>query len=150
MTSPLEKARRARKSVTRAARTYHISKNEVRELRARPCCEICKCPFGPELYPCIDHNHATGKVRGALCHTCNYSVVGFIEQLCNVKPYLAHLVDAAVCYLCKHGSSLNDVLLIWLARPKSEPIPWSPPKAPWHVPLAADDYDAGDSRLGAM
>ncbi len=31
-------------------------------------CALCECPMGR---PVVDHDHATGQVRGILCHPCN-------------------------------------------------------------------------------
>lgn len=49
----------------RARYRYGITDEELDELLELPCA-IC----GKEG-EVIDHNHATGKVRGRLCHSCN-------------------------------------------------------------------------------
>lgn len=47
----------------------------------------------------IDHSHATGRVRGLLCHTCNIAV-GHFEKLCervDVNEVLSYLQPERVC-----------------------------------------------------
>lgn len=64
------------------------------------CCAICSKPIAHGLEPnvkvglkaCVDHCHATGRVRGMLCHYCNRSLA-FLE---------AHK-DAALTYLQKEN-----------------------------------------------
>lgn len=34
-------------------------------------CAVCKRSFGPSRVACIDHDHRTGLIRGALCWRCN-------------------------------------------------------------------------------
>ena len=47
-------------------RIYGVSLSEVCEMQGSSDCAIC----GEEAM-CIDHDHATGLVRGALCRRCN-------------------------------------------------------------------------------
>jgi hypothetical protein len=47
-------------------------------------CEICKNPpsgsrNGIPLSLCVDHDHATGAVRGLLCSNCN-SAIGLLKD----------------------------------------------------------------------
>lgn len=55
------------KVIASLASTYKITKARVRELKSRGC-EICGA-LTPKIN--IDHDHKTGKVRGALCPSCN-------------------------------------------------------------------------------
>lgn len=94
----MSKRKRERKD-TRAQRTkwnlrarYSLSPEQVDAMRAQQggVCAICSGVMHRE---CVDHDHATGKVRGLLCHSCNVKL---------------HALDkwpqreAAVAYLTKH------------------------------------------------
>lgn len=47
------------------------------------CCASCSVPFDDHgKYPCVDHSHTSGKVRGIICHNCNAALglLGDTEQ----------------------------------------------------------------------
>ena len=62
---------------------YGISIQEYDELLASQngCCKICgtDTPNGQGRFV-IDHNHATGEVRGLLCSTCNTGLGNFFDN----------------------------------------------------------------------
>lgn len=58
---------------------YRLSVNEVRRMDAALACEICRLPFGPDRRVHIDHDHATGRVRGTLCRSCN-TALGLVND----------------------------------------------------------------------
>lgn len=49
---------------------YGLTSQQVNDMREAQggLCAICRGTMHRE---CIDHDHATGKVRGLLCHSCN-------------------------------------------------------------------------------
>lgn len=55
-------------------RKYRLTFEEYEELISHPC-SICGTEEKPRV---CDHDHETGKVRGALCVSCNH-LVGYIE-----------------------------------------------------------------------
>lgn len=65
-------------------------------------CAICGSTKwgGRHNTPCVDHDHATGQIRGLLCHSCNL-ILGHAKDNHNV-------LLAATVYL-SHHATLNRV-----------------------------------------
>lgn len=63
-------------------RLFHVQKNS---------CAICDIHQSAlKIALCVDHDHKTGKVRGLLCHKCNYYLVKAhnIETIIKLADYL--------------------------------------------------------------
>lgn len=56
-------------------------------------CQICKVDITKRHY--VDHNHATGEVRGLLCISCNAALGGFKDS--------PEVLQAAIAYLVEKG-----------------------------------------------
>lgn len=73
-------------------RAYGLTRAQFDDLliRSAGCCEICDTQFGEarETKMCIDHDHATGHVRGLLCMKCNLGL-GYIEK--HLSPAMSYL-----------------------------------------------------------
>lgn len=57
-------------------------------------CAICgtKSPGGRGLDVFkVDHDHATGTVRGLLCHGCNTAIGGFAEDVARMEKAIAYI-----------------------------------------------------------
>ena len=89
-------------------RIYGLSEEEALALRQQPC-GVCGVVGGgkSEGLNVIDHHHATGRVRGALCTKHNWGL-GFMDD----DPAV---LRAAAEYLERHGSFGNK-----------ESAPWQP------------------------
>ena len=68
---------------------YNLTKAEVLELLEREGCDICG-KVGPLD---IDHDHATGKVRGTLCRTCNLVLGQFNDNIDRFQNAIEYLKD---------------------------------------------------------
>jgi len=85
------KARLATKR-NRYKKEYNLSLDDLDKLlkSQNNCCLICSIDFSKTRYN-VDHNHITGKVRGALCNSCNRGI-GFLkdnfELLVNAAKYI--------------------------------------------------------------
>jgi hypothetical protein len=103
-------ARRENMRRTYVLRKYGISFQELEDLLQRHSerCAICRRPWTQCVsakrsrydarflqYLCVDHDHATGKVRGLLCNGCNTAIGMFQED--------AARLAAAAEYLARRG-----------------------------------------------
>jgi hypothetical protein len=75
-------------------RKYGITAQQYAEMlrQQNNACALCLVPFN-DKHPMIDHDHATGVVRGLLCTVCNFQL-GWFE-----KPYW-HV--ACIAYLARN------------------------------------------------
>ncbi len=73
-------------------------------------CAICKKHPGETL--CVDHCHATGKVRGLLCRKCN-AAIGFLEDDPRAARAAAAYLEAA---RREHRKDSADTFLLPLDR----------------------------------
>lgn len=69
---------------------YDSTELEVQEVLDKLSCEIC----GSDDKLVVDHDHATNKVRGRLCHGCNVAI-GFLNDDID-------RLQAAVVYLLRN------------------------------------------------
>lgn len=78
----------------RLAAKYNASKELAERMRAATKCEICSKTFSRDSksnFKCYDHDHKTGKLRGALCGSCNF-MLGLAKDDCG-------LLTKAITYL---------------------------------------------------
>jgi len=105
--------RRAHK-LARYCNIYRLSAQQVEVFAAKEHCEICKEKFSFTLLgdkgarrgnrcATLDHNHATGRVRGVICHQCNRQI-GYFENLLS-SGKLAVLGE----YLDERGAVTNNL-----------------------------------------
>lgn len=81
-------------------------------LRQRDCCAGCGEHFGGTT-PVIDHHHETGRVRGLLCHHCNWAVGHAREDRARLYQLAAYLEldrTSPVVYLI--GSLRNENVVV--------------------------------------
>lgn len=69
-------------------KVYRVSKEEATLLASADTCEICK-RSGLQMH--VDHDHATGRVRGVLCQNCNLSLGGFQESIESLEKAIWYL-----------------------------------------------------------
>jgi len=82
------------------AKQYGLTKDDYQRLisRCSGLCEICRCPPVTKVRLVIDHDHATGKVRGLLCDKCNTAIGKLGDSTGSLF--------AAIDYLCRHDSTV--------------------------------------------
>ena len=76
---------------------------EIKIVEQKNKCAICgsEDPHSPWKIFAIDHCHATGKVRGLLCHKCNTGLGQFRDN--------PQLLTKAADYLIKHQAQNAEI-----------------------------------------
>ena len=77
---------------------YGLTLDEYLQLERAQCnaCAICGVAQKGSRHLAVDHHHATGKVRGLLCQTCN-PMIGLAKE----TPWI---LEAAMQYLNRNAS----------------------------------------------
>lgn len=70
-----EQEKKEKAKFRRILRVYGITKEEYDSLNSGSC-PICLRSFDDRVRPVVDHDHATGEIRGILCFYCNHRIVG--------------------------------------------------------------------------
>ena len=79
-------------------RHYNMSLNDYSDMLTSQggVCAICGLPptngQGKILH--VDHDHATGKIRGLLCHGCNTSLGHFQDNVAFLQKAITYLEEA--------------------------------------------------------
>jgi hypothetical protein len=90
------KAYYVRTADDRRAARYGLSADEYRAMFEAQAgvCALCAAPPGAKALH-VDHCHATGKVRGLLCHMCNLAVGLFKDDPAALRKAAAYLERSA-------------------------------------------------------
>jgi hypothetical protein len=85
-------------SWTAVLKTYGLTPEKYKVLLEEQdgVCAICR---NPETFKnkdglrplCVDHDHASGKIRGLLCHSCNVALGHFGEDLGRMEKAMEYL-----------------------------------------------------------
>lgn len=95
----LEKQRQQRATGLPRLKEHGLSCDQYDFLVAEQAraCAICLEPFAAT--PRIDHDHATGEVRGLLCHSCNVALGHFRDNPDNLRRALRYLDTAPLALM---------------------------------------------------
>ncbi len=84
------------------AKALGVSDDQYARLLAAQGGHCALCPTGPKTRRlAVDHDHATGRVRGLLCHRCNRALPTWIT---------AGWLTRATHYLVKNRAATWDIL----------------------------------------
>jgi len=92
---------RAQQRNAKLVKTYGLTDADFERLLAEQGggCAICRRPetkvrLGVPLPLCVDHDHATGAVRGLLCRACNVGLGAFEDNTAALVAAAAYLRGA--------------------------------------------------------
>lgn len=88
-----KRAQRVARAEKRSQKVYGLAPGQYDLLLAAQDgrCAICRIATGKARRLSVDHDHATGEVRGLLCTNCNRTVLGHDGEI--LRRALAYLAD---------------------------------------------------------
>jgi Recombination endonuclease VII len=104
------------------AQRHGLSLQDYRAMRERQknVCGICKTPGKPL---CVDHCHATGKVRGLLCRDCNLGLGNYKDNPVFTRAATAYLEASRRDDGNRQGADGEALDSISRSRVQQEPAP---------------------------
>lgn len=79
--------------VKRLKSIYNASDIDINDFTSKTECDICGKPF-PEINgKHFDHDHETGKYRGALCRDCNIAMGLFYDDINSLENAIVYLLS---------------------------------------------------------
>jgi len=81
-------------STNRRIRMFGVDKEKYQKMLDKQDnkCAICGVNVSELKYTlCVDHDHATGKVRGLLCHDCNVGIGRMKDNIKTLKKAIKYL-----------------------------------------------------------
>jgi hypothetical protein len=102
------------------AQSHGLSLQDYRAMRERQknVCGICKTPGKPL---CVDHCHATGKVRGLLCRDCNLGLGNYKDNPVFTRAATAYLEASRRDDGNRQGAAVEGLDSISRSRVQQEP-----------------------------
>lgn len=89
--APAQQARKDPNRHKKIKRSYGLTADEAKQFCAGKVCAIC----GSAERLCVDHDHASGRIRDVLCNGCNSGLGMFREDPSRLR--------AAIEYVAKHA-----------------------------------------------
>jgi hypothetical protein len=90
-----KKRQKAHSRASRVKKVYGITSQQYERLKAyqRGVCAICRRATGRTKALAVDHDHATGEVRGLLCSPCNIMIGRMRDQPEAFQRALDYLIE---------------------------------------------------------
>lgn len=80
-----------RERVNRIKYRYNGSDEDVNRIFDTHMCEICGTVFNSKTHKHVDHDHESGKIRGALCNKCNMGLGSFEDSINRMRLAISYL-----------------------------------------------------------
>src|SRR5690606_24380154 len=92
-----------------------ITDEDLKKFNVTKYCEICNIKFDKNVKKCFDHDHITGRYRGALCNKCNlhknYKEKIVTISFHNLKKYDTHIILKSIAKTCLNKYKNGEIMI---------------------------------------